>query len=659
MSRSRLRSFTLLVILLTMLGSVAPALGQGATPAATPMVAASGEVDLPAMALTADDLPPGYLLDTGRYTPAALIPFTFPATAEEVATVGIIRSYDAFYYLPGTQEGIRLYLNQYPTVEAAEAGFALFEDETFAPDDPFAPLASEDLPGPGVGEPPSEITVSTNPAAPGQFYQDIDATIRVGTIGAGVGVAGIVEGTGEDASPADPERLRRATELVRVLHDRITAVLAGQSPAGSDLVLPGLLLPVQGTWSGITEGYVSPVQALPVSIDTPPAAAAFTSGYFRTTAVGPLQPRGSNQPPDWVQGLPHITIGVAEFGDAQAAAAALALARTGLVPFGVEGPREPIADPTVSGANAAAAYRTAYLPLPGTAADGFGVAFTVDNRLAIVEVVGSPEAERLARDLAPRQAACLAGTECKPVDLTGDVTPTAPSASPSAMASPVAGDGVGQTLMATTVEVPAAEHFVGLYRVDYAPRAVEASHVETGPTLDLVAAGSLAITVEGPAMLSRAADPDAGEAVTPGTEVVLQAGDGLMIPAGTAHTNRNNGEEPAVLLAAIILPVDVGPPPAAPGVTLQWLGDGPPAAAGPNEVVLERVILAPGSAISPLLLYTVASGNPEPAADGGLLNTGQTNVELVTLTYEPAPMPEEPASGEDASVGTPAATPAP
>ena len=79
--------------------------------------------------------------------------------------------------------------------------------------------------------------------------------------------------------------------------------------------------------------------------------------------------------------------------------------------------------------------------------------------------------------------------------------------------------------------------------------------------------------------------------------MTLETGDGLMIPAGTAHTNRNAGEEPAVLLAAVILPVDAGPPPRAAGVTLLWLASGVPAAAGRNAVTLERVTLAPGAAI--------------------------------------------------------------
>jgi quercetin dioxygenase-like cupin family protein len=227
------------------------------------------------------------------------------------------------------------------------------------------------------------------------------------------------------------------------------------------------------------------------------------------------------------------------------------------------------------------------------------------------------------------------------------------------MATPVAGEAVTQPLLAATVEVPEEEHYVDLFRVNYAPGAAEESHAETGPTLNFVAAGSLTIAVEGPAMLTRAANPTAAEAVAPGTEVVLEAGDGLLIPAGTAHTNRNTSEGPAVLLAAAILPVTAAPPPPAAGVTFYWMAGGLPAAAGQNEVTLERLTLPPGATIPPPLLYAVATGNPEMTDDGGLQNTGPTTVELVTLTYEPAPMPEEDALSEEGNMGTPAATPAP
>ena len=300
------------------------------------------------------------------------------------------------------------------------------------------------------------------------------------------------------------------------------------------------------------------------------------------------------------------------------------------------------------------AYRTSLLPLPGKDPDTFGVAFTVGDRLAVVEVVDAPEMEQLALDLAARQAACLAGNACEPVNLTSQAVAATPSA--SALATPVVGEAMVRTLMAATVEVPAEEHYVDLFRVGYAPGAVEQSHAATGPTLDLVTAGRLVIAVEGPAMVTRGEDPATRKRSRPERGDPRDRG-WPDDPGRDRAYEPQPGEEPAVLLTAVILPVDAGPPPRAAGVTLLWLGGGVPAAAGRNAVTLERVTLAPGAAIPPPLLYVVASGSPEVAEDGGVHNTGQTNVDLLTLVYEPAPMPEEPASGEDASAGTPAATP--
>ena len=500
--RSRLAA-VLAVVVAVLLAPFPVALAQEGTPAATP-AAGVGEVDLAAMALTVNDLPPGYEFDFGRYLPAELVPMTFGFTPDEVAATEVIRIYETSFFNRDTQEGTRLYIDLYPSVEAAEAGFASLRTRRSRRTIPCARSRAWISPAPA-----SASHLRRSPPRPGQVclgevHQEIDATFRVGTIGAGVAVGGPLEETGEEAPPPDPEQLRQVTELAGVLHDRITAVLAGQSPAGTDLALPGVLLPIEGTWSGLAEGYLSPAQALRGSIDIPPEA-MFTSGYYRTTATGPLGPQGSNLPPDWLYGPPHVTIGVADFADAEAAAAALDLARTGEIPFVLAGPREFVPDPAVPDAEAAVAYRTSLLPLPGKDPDTFGVAFTVGDRLAVVEVVDAPEMEQLALDLAARQAACLAGNACEPVNLTSEAVVATPSA--SALATPVVGEAMVRTLMAATVEVPAEEHYVDLFRVGYAPGAVEQSHAATGPTLDLVTAGSLAIAVEGSAMVTRAEDP--------------------------------------------------------------------------------------------------------------------------------------------------------
>jgi hypothetical protein len=650
------RTFWLLALFLSLslLGPLA-----GAAQDATPTADAGGGsgsppgLDLAAMALTPADVPPGYVLDLARYvSPEQFASFGLPFAPEEIAATGLIRVYDTFLFNQEQEGGVRVYIDEFPTPKDAEAGFALFEDETRFADDPFGPLASEDLPGPGVGDDPSEITVATWEYGPGVYNQDIDATFRVGNLVAGVGVGVPVDLTDPAAVEPDPDGLRLAIELAGTLHDRIEAVLAGRSPSGADLALPGLLLPAAEGSGSLEEGY-APVASAGDVMATPVADGSAAIGYYRTVAATPLRPGGSSLPPDWLQGLPHATLAVAGYASAPEAREALDLVAEGDVPFVAEGPRERVADPVLPGAEAAVAYRTAYLPLPGVAPDGFGVAFSVGERMAIVKVVGGPGAETTALDLAAMQAACLGGGACATLDLAAMTTVTGNGATPAATEASTA------PLMGATVEVPEAEHYVDLFRVDYAPGAAEEAHAEAGPTLNLVAAGSLTIEVEGPASVTRAATPDAVEEVTAGSEVVLDVGDGLVIPAGTRHTNRNDGEDAAVLLAAVVLPIDSPPPPPVAGVSLHWSAGGPSAAPGPNAFVLERATLPPGTTIPAPLLYAVAAGNPEVGEDGGLTNTGTVPVELVTLTYTPAPPPEEPLAENGGTATTPAATPTP
>ena len=630
-------------------------LAQEATPAASPV--ATGELlDLAAMALTEEELPPGYAADLARYTPPELIPSTGPFSPEDVAATGI-RNFYIVFFVPresAEQDVIRVYIGEYPTPEAVEAGFAVFEDETVAPDDPFAPLSFEDLPGlEGLGEDPSEVSVTVYERGPGLLGQDVDATFRVGNLLAGVGIEGPLEVAAGTPSPEpDPERLRRVTELAGTLHARIESVLAGSAPSGTNLELPSSLAAAPADWISIEEGYVSPAQALPGVAEEARTGVAFSSGYFRTMATTSLQPRGSGLPPDWWQGLPHVRIGVAEFGSPEDASAALARAREGVIPFALAGPKQPAAAPAVAGADETVAYQTAYFPLPGLQPDGFGVALTVDDRLAVVEVVGTPTAEAIALDVAAQQAACLVNGACNPL-----VVDQAPAMAGTPAASPVGGEAVLQTLVAGTVEVPDTGHYVDLVRVDYAPGAAEELIPTTGPVLVVVAAGSIAAQVDGPAWMMRAGSPELAEEIA-GEEVHLDVGDGVVLPAGTAFAFHNAGEAPGVLVGASFIPFDAPVVPRTEGVSFHWFASGPPAVAGPNEVALNRVTLPPGAMIEPPLLYAVASGNPELNPDGGLVNGGTTNVELVTLSYTPAPMPEQPPDAA-AMPGTPSATPEP
>ena len=427
--------FVLALIGLVATGPTRGSRAQDATPAATPT--AGDRLDLAAMALDTAALPSGVAArlqyewyvrgdqfadySNGVFTPA------------EVAATGLIRFYESALLLADGQQTVRSYLSEYPTPEAAAAGFALLEDEARS----LPPGASvEDRAGPEAGEAPSETTVGTYRFPDGPEFQVVDATFRVGRLIAGVAV----EAPG-GAAPPDPAL---AETLAAALERRITAVLGGQAPAGVDPSLPARLLPLdaldvpaRGRLPFTYEGYLSASDAMaPEGAGTPnadagaaasPVAAAgagYDSGYRRSVALLFVD----EPEPTLAEAL---TVAVLDFASPAAAAAALGAAGA----FPLSAPvmpiyeAEPAAGAPVPGADATGAYRAR--SFEGGPVDSYRLAFVVADRLAVVEVanaVPAENAEAIARDLAAQQAACLTGGgACAAVEVPA-VLATAPGA---------------------------------------------------------------------------------------------------------------------------------------------------------------------------------------------------------------------------------------
>ncbi len=125
----------------------------------------------------------------------------------------------------------------------------------------------------------------------------------------------------------------------------------------------------------------------------------------------------------------------------------------------------------------------------------------------------------------------------------------------------------------TAEELPAAPADLVLARVTFEPEAgfpIE----EDDPTVALVyvESGAFTLQFEAPLQVFRAAtietfatpgavEEDAGpeaEEVEAGTEVTLEAGDSVVVPANVGGEVRNDGEEPAVVLVAFIAPLEEG-----------------------------------------------------------------------------------------------------
>jgi hypothetical protein len=160
-----------------------PVLAQEATPAG-----AGGKLDLVAMALSAGDLPPGYV----RFWGGVLAPgevygdvFASHLSRERLAETGHIRSYEDNYGVWNSGEFVHIFIDEYASAEGAAKGFEIFEDESNAPPDETV-LSMEDRPLPGVGEEPSELTLGTVVYEDGTFSQFVGSAFRIGNLNAGV-----------------------------------------------------------------------------------------------------------------------------------------------------------------------------------------------------------------------------------------------------------------------------------------------------------------------------------------------------------------------------------------------------------------------------------------------------------------------------------------
>jgi quercetin dioxygenase-like cupin family protein len=132
--------------------------------------------------------------------------------------------------------------------------------------------------------------------------------------------------------------------------------------------------------------------------------------------------------------------------------------------------------------------------------------------------------------------------------------------------TPVAGGGTGVTteVLGRFPSELATGQALALLRITFAPGGSVAPHTHPGETVFHLASGTLQFTLhEGEAQLVRAVDgapaastPTAGEAMTVGEEITLNAGDTIYYDAAVVQSERNDGSEDAVVLASNLRGVD-------------------------------------------------------------------------------------------------------
>jgi uncharacterized protein YjlB/mannose-6-phosphate isomerase-like protein (cupin superfamily) len=176
--------------------------------------------------------------------------------------------------------------------------------------------------------------------------------------------------------------------------------------------------------------------------------------------------------------------------------------------------------------------------------------------------------------------------------------------------------------------LPVAPAFVLLRRINLEPGGVMPLHSHPGLAMYTVESGTLAATVSGKALLSRAtadnATPAAASDAPLDEEFRMRRGDTLVTWAQTPKTYRNPGERPTKVLAAFLLPAGHQHPPTISylngasaadikGVSPEFLGDAiaPTLPTGQSVVTVDRLRLEAGQPIPAFpgpIMMSVASG---------------------------------------------------
>jgi hypothetical protein len=393
---------------------------------ATPGTASGAPLDLAAMALAPDDVPAGYFDDYSEWSvPAG--PFADLVLGGEATPSGLERVYQSFFVDPESGAVIHTYLYEFDSPEEATAGSEIVDAALRPPLPEGTVIGPTHAPGPELGDDPSVLTVVTYDtwAAGGPRADIVAASFRHDRLVAGVAVERYTDPP-SDSTPAaviatpialDPAQEQLATMLATTLDARITAVLAGQAPAGVDHALAALVLPLDqlaDVPTSVFGGYKAGIDMLRCGICGEenallPFADDARGGFARGIVLGPVVD-GEPQPP-------FVSVAVTDFSSPDAALAVLEAIRRSpndrptAVPF-PRGQKTLADDPDITGATAALAFHaTLDEEVPNAPIDSAGVDFVVGNRLATVDVQGGLSAEAAlaaAIDLATQQAACLA-----------------------------------------------------------------------------------------------------------------------------------------------------------------------------------------------------------------------------------------------------------
>lgn len=395
MTRMR-RSLAALVLGSMMLGSGLSVLAQS-TLESTAALDSTTRARLAAIVPGAEDLPVGYQFVGETFLSSDQIAAgTLDAAA--LTDAGFTTQYVSVYENPESGSRIRSYVSAWDDAFAAEAGFALLEDEgAVAPDGTFEDSEA------AVGDEPRETTTGTYTLEGGTTVGSVDVTFRHDNLLAGVAVETA------DGSATDAEM---AAELAAQLEERIQSVLNGESPDHTDLDLPGRVISLADEGEVLQAGFLGPVEVENIYGVQGSVLAGINASWVESVVIG-----------DPATGAPTITVGTTAFGTPEDAATAVEQSAELFTPLASQ---EAVEDVSLDGTDAVAAYRYSSESAEGDAQDSYRLIFSTGTNLSVVDVQGAGSdaaAAETAAQLAAAQLECQTGSTCEtpqvPADLGG------------------------------------------------------------------------------------------------------------------------------------------------------------------------------------------------------------------------------------------------
>lgn len=371
-----------------MLAGTQPATAQS-TPETGNGIDAKTRATLAAIVPDGDDLPVGYSFIGETFLAAgAVAPGEVDAAA--LTEAGFVTMYISIYQNPDSNTRIRSYVSAWTDEAAAEAGFNLLEDESNAPEGKLTDASVD------VGQEPREITTGTYTASDSATVGTADVTFRDQNRLVGVAVETM------DGSEADTTL---ATDLANRMAERAQAVQKGDSPAHTDLALPGRTLSLAGEGTIAQAGFLGPNEVESIYAVQGSVLSGIKASWIETVA---LEQGGD---------APLVTIGLTTFDTPEDAAAAVDQSADIFAPLTNQAD---VADASVDGADSVKAYQYSSDSAEGDALDSYRIVFATGSDLVVVDVqgvTGDMDAADMANELAAAQVSCQSGDSCTAPEL--------------------------------------------------------------------------------------------------------------------------------------------------------------------------------------------------------------------------------------------------